>query len=189
MNFNMAACCPEDEKIQGGEQMYYIELGHIVEYPYSPEQRLQLHRRAGIFLLIFGLIVLVRALTSPVDVKDMTVVRGTFESYIKNSKNCGTGILNVRLEDGTLAAFWDNGSPIIKELETNKGEMLTMTILKDFWTCKGVPQLAQIQSKGYQRFYDKKHNENIRLITICCSIVIIIFSLVVIIKNWVNLGL
>ena len=67
--------------------------------------------------------------------------------------------------------------------------MLTMTILKDFWTCKGVPQLAQIQSKGYQRFYDKKHNENIRLITICCSIVIIIFSLVVIIKNWVNLGL
>jgi hypothetical protein len=139
-------------------------------------------RWIGLVFLFFGLLLLKVALSNApiVDLDEMTVVRGTFEDYQKlGRKNfCGELILTIRLEDGSLAKFYDSGPPSfqkignfyvsgpqsLQNLAKNKEmEMTLWTIPSPFRTgidCSEYPTIEQVKSKVYQRLYDKNRYES-----------------------------
>ena len=143
----------------------------------NADKKLRLFRTRGFLLLFLGLSLLGISYSDPpvVDLNDMKVVRGTFEGYSERGRKnpCGSLLLTIRLEDGTLAKFRDGGANL-KNLYNNKGmdviiweEPTPHSIIPE---CREFPAMAQIQSKGYTRFYNKQRSEKIHLWTFIAGI-------------------
>jgi hypothetical protein len=92
----------------------------------------------------------------------MKIVRGTFESFSRLGRKhpCGTVILTFRLEDGSQRSYFDSARPnVLQKLEKHKDMAGTIWELPTgyfFAECQKLPRMAQIQSEGYERLYDKK---------------------------------
>jgi hypothetical protein len=127
------------------------------------------YRRFGLYFLMVGLIPLVVVFTDPtLDLDEMVVVQGTYESYktVGRKNPCGDLLLTFRLEDSTPVQFWDTwgrNKSNLRELEQTKGEILTVwgrpKTTSMVPECRKYSSVAQIQSEGYQRLYDKKRSE------------------------------
>jgi hypothetical protein len=135
----------------------------------------------GFMMLIGGVTFLGFYYSQPTvdNLEDMPIVRGTYESSIQlGRKNpCGGLILTIRLENGTLAKYFDSWSEGVKELQKHKGMEVTIWERKDpksiIPECRKYSQIAQIQSEVYERFYNKQRIETISL---CFAIIGIIFT-------------
>jgi hypothetical protein len=109
----------------------------------------------------------------------MVVVRGTYEGYERlGRKNpCGSVILSIRLEDGTLAKYFDGG-PSVKEIIKHKGMAVTIwesptpKNVSLYAECSKIPSVAQIQSEVYQRLYNKQGCEAGRQFTFILGLIL-----------------
>ena len=130
------------------------------------DKELRQCRTRGLWMLLLGMSLLWMDYSSPggLDLDKFVVVRGIFEGYEKlGRKNpCGSLLLTICLEDGTLAKFRDSGAPNLKELEKNKGMGVALwakaTPRSMYPECREFPAIAQIQSRGYQRLYNKNQS-------------------------------
>lgn len=136
----------------------------------NADKGLRLLKKRGFLLIFVGLIPLVLHYSrSPVvDLEDMKVVRGTFEGYSKRGRKhpCGKLLLSIRLKDGTLAKYHNTGTNL-NTLNETIGMDVTIwekqTSHSIFPECREFPRMAQIQSKGYSRSYNKQRSKKISL--------------------------
>ena len=122
------------------------------------------YRNLGLVFLLFGIIPLLVGFASRVpDLDQMVIVRGTYEGYqeLLGRGRCAHVIINIRLKDGSklqiLDIIGENDSPV-RQLEQSKGEELTIWGSSRRFPpeCRKFLHIHQVQSKGYQHFYNKE---------------------------------
>jgi len=145
-------------------------------------KKLFAYRTIALWLFGFSLFFVLLPITHPIiDLSDMMVAKGRFESFHKLGRRnpCGHSVLTFRQEDGKLVRFYSvEREADAKILKQNKGELYTLWVqpntINMFADCRTYADIMQIQGKGYVRLYDKKWAEKVNRQCINLSIFLLI---------------